>query len=297
MELDAVSRRRSSTSRSSSPARCSSGASRSSGATDRSASATRPVGPLALLGRERRGGRGRALGELGDVPEPLALGAELLLGPGSSPSVSSTSARSSASRASANAAFAVSSSCRRRAARSSRQAVRARRAAAELLLAAEPVEHLELVRRLREAPLLELAGHRDDALDGGGDVLPRRGASPRVGARPPVGEHAARDDERVLVLGPQLGELLELLREVELRLDVGLLAGGADERVVALRAEQQPDRLGEDRLARAGLARDRVQPGRELELGLADEDEVLDAQAPQHAGDRRPAARRRPLAL
>ena len=168
-----------------------------------------------------------------------------------------------------------------------------RGAAGELLLAAEAVEHLELVRRPREAALLELARHRDDALDGGGDVLPCGRASPRVGARAAVGEDAAGDEERVLVLGPQLGELLELLREVELRLDVRLLAGGPDVRVVALRAEQEAERLGEDRLPGAGLSRDRVQPGRELELGLADEDEVLDAEPAQHAAIVDPRRRRR----
>ena len=86
-------------------------------------------------------------------------------------------------------------------------------AAGELLLAAEAVEHLELVRRPREPALLELARHRDHALDGGGDVLPRSGTSPGVRARPAVGEDAARDDERVLVLRPQLRELLELVAE------------------------------------------------------------------------------------
>ena len=85
---------------------------------------------------------------------------------------------------------------------------------------------------------------------------------------------------------------VELRREIELRLDVRLLAGRADERVVALRAEEQAERLREDRLAGAGLARDRVQPGRELELGLADEDEVLDAEAPKHAAIVDAAARR-----
>ena len=158
-----------------------------------------------------------------------------------------------------------------------------RGAAGELLLAAEAVEHLQLVRRPREPALLELARHRDHALDGGGHVLARSGTSPGIGARPAVGEDAAGDDERVLVLGPQLRELLELVREVELRLDVRLVAGRADVRVVALRAEQEPERLGEDRLAGARLAGDRVQPGRELELGLADEYEVLDAKPPEHA--------------
>ena len=40
--------------------------------------------------------------------------------------------------------------------------------------------------------------------------------------------------------------------------------------------------MGEDRLAGARLARDRVQAGVELELGLPDQDEVLDAQPAEH---------------
>src|SRR5207302_9633091 len=38
-------------------------------------------------------------------------------------------------------------------------------------------------------------------------------------------------------------------------------------------------------LARAGLAGDRVQPGHELELGVADQDQILDAQTAQHRVD------------
>ena len=109
---------------------------------------------------------------------------------------------------------------------SSRQAARASARRRELLLAAEPVEHLELVRRPREAPLLELPRHRDHALDRGGDVLARGRAAPGVRARAPVAEDAPRDEQRVLVLGPQLGELVELVRQVELGLDVRLRAGG-----------------------------------------------------------------------
>ena len=112
----------------------------------------------------------------------------------------------------------------------------------------------------------------------------RAAARPQAYARVrPSREHAARDDQRVLVRRPQLGQLLQLVGNVELGLDVRLLAARPDERLVALRAEQEPDRLREDRLARTRLAGDRVQPGRELELGLADEHEVLDAQSSQHA--------------
>jgi len=101
------------------------------------------------------------------------------------PSVSSTSARSSASR--------VRSQVVVPAPRGLQVAPRRPRCgpAGELLLAAEAVEHLELVCRAREPPLLELAGHRDHALDGPGDVLPRGGAAPGVGARTAVREDAA----------------------------------------------------------------------------------------------------------
>ena len=70
---------------------------------------------------------------------------------------------------------------------------------------------------------------------------------------------------------------------VELCLDVRLLAGGADQRRVAARPEQQPDRVREDRLAGSRLAGDRVQAAVELDLGLLNEDEVRDPQRPEHA--------------
>ena len=156
------------------------------------------------------------------------------------------------------------------------------------LVPGERVEHVELVRRPRETALLELAGHGEQPLHERRHVLARCAPPPGVGARAAVREDAARDDEAVLVLRPQLGERLELvlveqrLRQVELRLDVCLVRARPDVRRVAARAEQQPDRLRQDRLARAGLAGDRVQPGRELELGLADQDEVLDPEAAKH---------------
>src|SRR4029450_12332863 len=114
------------------------------------------------------------------------------------------------------------------------------------------------------------------------EILPGRAAPPRVRARASVGEHPAREDEPLLPFGPELGERLEPLlleppgREVELRLDVGLLRPWAEVGGVALRAQQEPDRLREDRLAGSGLAGDRVQSGGGLELRRSDEHEVLD---------------------
>ena len=155
----------------------------------------------------------------------------------------------------------------------------------ELLLADEGVEHVELVGGSAEPALLELAGHRDQTLGGGGEILPRDGAAPRIRAGATVAEDAPGKHEPGLVLGRQLrerGELVvveEPLRDVELCLDVGLAAAGADDACVALRPEEQADRLRQDRLARTRLARDRRQARPRRQLALADEDEVLDPQA------------------
>ena len=145
-------------------------------------------------------------------------------------------------------------------------------------------EDVELVGGPRQPALLELPGHGNQPLAESGDVLPRRRAAPRVGARPAVREDAAREHEALLALGPELRERLEpllvenALGQVELGLDVRLLPAGAHVAGLPLRAEEQADGLGEDRLPRPRLAGDRVQPRSELELRLLDQDEVLDAQ-------------------
>ena len=103
--------------------------------------------------------------------------------------------------------------------------------------------------------------------------------------RAAVRTHAPGEQQLVLVVGHEAGDAVghELGRHLgECRLDVGLAAGGPDERGVGLAAEQQRDRLGDDRLAGARLARQHVQARRELERRLADQDEVRDAQLAQH---------------
>ena len=158
-------------------------------------------------------------------------------------------------------------------------------APAQLVFAAERVEDVQLVRGPREPALLELPGHRQQLLGCGGEVLARHRATPGVGAGPPVREDAPREDEAGLVLGCQLGERPELLgleepgRRFELGLDIGLARARPNRGGVALRTEQETEGLREDRLARAGLPRDRVQPRCRSQVGLADEHEVLDAEA------------------
>ena len=152
----------------------------------------------------------------------------------------------------------------------------------------ERVEDIELVAGTRETTLLELPGHRDQPLPCRSQILACGAAPPGVRTRAPVGEHAPRNEEPFLVLGAKLGERGELVlfdqpcRQIELGLDVRLGPVGADVAGVTLGAEEQADRLGENRLARPGLAGDRVEPWSERELGLLDQDEVLDAEAAKH---------------
>ena len=174
---DDVSRSWSSAARSVSPAAASSGASRSSGATARSADPTRSAAPSSVLGRERRDRGGRPGSELGHVTEPLAIGAQLVLDAGLEP------VRVGDERAQ------LVEPCRR-GRRVARQLVvqpprRRQLAPGAPRLAHRPgrpgerVEHRELVARACEPPLLELAAHREQALDRGRDVLARGGYGPR----------------------------------------------------------------------------------------------------------------------
>ena len=146
--------------------------------------------------------------------------------------------------------------------------------------------------RARQPALLELARHGDEALYQRGGVLPRERPPPRVRAASTVAEDPARHREARLVGRRELGDGVEgLLREqaggeIELGLDVRLGAGGPDVGHVAPRAEQQSDGVREDGLARPRLSRDDVESGRELDLRLLDQNEVLDAQAAQHRSQR-----------
>src|SRR6266508_84532 len=115
-------------------------------------------------------------------------------------------------------------------------------------------------------------------------------AAPRPQAYARVREHAPGYDEPFLVLGAKLGERGELVLleqrcgQIELGVDVRLGPVRADVAGITLGPEEQADRLGENRLAGPGLAGDRVEPWSEGQLGLLDQDEVLDAEASKHGG-------------
>ena len=223
-----------------------------------------------LLGVERLGGGRGGLGQLGHVPEPLALGQQPVLVPGLDP----VGARHELGEL--REALRRARRPRRRARRDGggRRPARARRAGARPGGGAAP-RPTKASRTSSwwdgpgEAALLELAGHGEQPLDERREILARDRAAPRVRARAPVREDAPRGHEPLLAGRPQLGDgfqrrvVEDPLGEVELGLDVGLLRPRAEVGGVAGRPEQEPDGLREDRLPRAGLAGDRVQPGRE----------------------------------
>ena len=91
-----------------------------------------------------------------------------------------------------------------------------------------------------------------------------------VGTRPTVARHDTAHHH--LVVG----------REHEAAFDDGLGAPCAHHGAVGATSEQQPDGLDHHRLARAGLARDRGQPGPEYEREVGDDSEVGDGEFGEH---------------
>ncbi len=160
-------------------------------------------------------------------------------------------------------------------------------AGAELGAARAPggVEQVELHRGPGEPPGLVLGHDLDQSAAGRLEVGPGAASPPHERARTPVGDDPPGQHELVGVVGAQVGQdggQRPGLDALERGLDVGLAPGRADQRGIGLAAEQQADRLGQDRLAGARLAGDHRQPRRELELGAADENEVVDAKKGQH---------------
>ena len=72
-------------------------------------------------------------------------------------------------------------------------------------------------------------------------------------------------------------------REIERGFDRAAVAAIADERAIGPLAQDEAERADEDRFAGAGLARDGVVAGLQLEGQIGDQGEVFDAQRRQHA--------------
>jgi hypothetical protein len=115
-----------------------------------------------------------------------------------------------------------------------------------------------------------------------------RGAGePAAEVDPPASapRHESPHDEPVIgrsAVGLEPAPHLPVGRQLELRLDLRLVATGADQLAAGAAPPQQAQGLDEDALARARLAGDHRQPGAERQLELVDQGEAGDSQQGQH---------------
>ena len=147
------------------------------------------------------------------------------------------------------------------------------------LVGDRPVEQVELALELEQPRVLQLSVEGEappqGVLDGGGAA--QQPVHP--GSRPAAPRQLASHRQRLV---PGLEESLH----------EGPVGARPDELVAALLPHEQPDRLRQQALARAGLARDDVEARRELQPGRGDEDQVVDTQFSEHRGGRRASPRR-----
>ncbi len=115
------------------------------------------------------------------------------------------------------------------------------------------------------------------------------GATGDEGSGPPRSGHATPQDNLLCALRQPRSEVGHLrlveqpLGQVEDALHPGLLRPRPDDLWSCLAAHQQVERVGQHRLAGAGLAGDRVEPLAQAQLGLLDQEQVLDPELAQHA--------------
>ncbi len=161
----------------------------------------------------------------------------------------------------------------------------------QMAAAAEAVEQVELRRGEREPAMLVLSEEGEEPAAEHLKVGRGGGAALDEGPRAPAGPHPAREDDfittSVVVADPvaQLGQLRLLEqagRQLEHALHVGVAGARAHDSRPRLPAQQQVQGVREHRLARAGLPRDRRQPGAGPQLGPLDQQQVLDAQLEEH---------------
>ncbi len=152
----------------------------------------------------------------------------------------------------------------------------------------EAIEDLQLGRSDRQLAVLVLAIEGEQAAAEQLQVGGGRGASGDEGAGSAAPGDTAAEHDLLGILGQPLRQLGELgvveqpLRQVEDPLDPGLRGARADDPRPRFAAHQQVERVGEDGLAGAGLAGDRIEPVAEAQLGTLDQQQVLDPQLTQH---------------
>jgi hypothetical protein len=151
-----------------------------------------------------------------------------------------------------------------------------------LLRTAEAVEHVKLGGGQHQFSVLVLAVERQQPAPQLAQVGDGGRSPAHVGASAAVGPHAASEHELV---GPVRDALVPLGpgREREHTFDVRLRRSFADDPAACLAAEQQVERVREQRLSGAGLTGEDVQSLGQPKLGSLHQQQVLHAQLVQHA--------------
>jgi len=101
-----------------------------------------------------------------------------------------------------------------------------------------------------------------------------------------LGDHPAHEQLAAAAVAFARGQFRHcgLAFELEQSLDDCFFLAGADHVGRCARAEQQPERVQDDRFAGAGFAGQHVEAGAELEIGFLDDCEVAYVQFEQHPG-------------
>jgi hypothetical protein len=156
--------------------------------------------------------------------------------------------------------------------------------------AAEPVDERALRIRCGERLMRVLAVQRNEPLAERCELRERRGAAVDPGAAAAAGVQHAPQQQRVLATEVVLGQPgAHARRIVDVELGGELRALGTRPQLAQLEAvaEQEAERVEQDRLAGARLAGEHREAALELEVERLDDDEVADRQQAQHQAFRR----------
>jgi len=159
----------------------------------------------------------------------------------------------------------------------------------EVIGAGERIQDLELGGSEHQPAVLVLAVEREQPRAERLEVCGVRRTALDEGAGPTAGANAASNDDLLRSIRQPLRELAQLgvvehpRRNRERALDVCLRGARPDDLRPRPPAQQEVQRVGEDRLPRARLAGDRIEARLEAELGPLDQQQVLDSQLVQHA--------------
>ena len=148
---------------------------------------------------------------------------------------------------------------------------------------AKAVEDLQLGRGQRQLAMLVLSVEGEQRTADLAQIGDGGRAPAEVSTGAPVGAHPAGERELLRFGADALAELLaQTLGQVEDPLDVCLTGPRTNDSWACPPTQEQVERMRQHRLARAGLTREHVQPGRQAQLRLLDQQEVLDAKLLQH---------------